>query len=153
MKKNHVVFILNPAFTIWWHQTYMRLYNQIWEVAKKKKMATVRGNDKKNNEFKVSVPELTHAGSHDFTRALFLNTQHVRFALCMPWHNTNACCLKSSSQIPLCSVLGFVLLLSTPKAFSWHKHSGLVMEVFYSHPTIVPQHLNVQSICLWIRLC
>lgn len=37
-------------------------------------MAIVRGNDKKNNKAKVSVPELTHAGSQDFTRALFLNT-------------------------------------------------------------------------------
>lgn len=108
----------------------------------------------KMNKSKVSVPELTHAGSHDFTRALFLNT-HVHFALCMPWHNTNAYCLKSlisdSSVFCAgnCSVAVVLAKRSPLTQTQWFSYGE---KTFYYLLTIMPQHLNVQSICLWIRL-
>lgn len=127
-----------------------RLYNQIWEVAKKKWQqwkAMI-----KMNKSKVSVPELTHAESHDFTRALFLNT-HVHFALCVPWHNTNACCLKSliwDSSVFCAGNYSVATVLTKRSPLTQTQWFSYGEKTFYYLLTIMP--LNVQLICLWIRL-
>lgn len=120
---------------------------------KKKNLATVRGSDKK-----IISPRCLCQSSLmlDLMTSESIVSEHTTCALCTVSAMAQHQCLLPEVLISDSSVF---CAGNCSVATVLTKHAPLTRTQWFSygdllyHPTIMPQHLNVQLICLWIRLC